>query len=163
MLCEPGWRGSAFWRGSTIITTHAITWIILWPAFIAGLIAAIAGALLLTWTEKQFADVQEAIIGGSFLLAATAALMLLASNPLGAEHMKDILVDQILWVNPISLQLQALLNAVILAIWIFFGSKMDRVGFLSFVRLRRYAIGASRQAVFGIRDADRPGARDAGL
>lgn len=34
---------------------------------------------------------------------------------------------------------------------------------LSFVRLRHYAIGATRRAVFGIRDADRPGARDVGI
>ena len=163
------------------MTTHAVTWSILWPAFIAGLIvaashvplgmqvlgkgivfidlaiaqiaglgvvaadalalesgtmvqisaltAAIAGALLLTWTEKKFPEVQEAIIGATFVLAATAALILLANNPHGAEHMKDILVGQILWVNPDSLGLQAAVTAIILAIWYGLGTRIGRVGF----------------------------------
>ena len=163
------------------MTTHAVTWSILWPAFIAGLIvaashvplgmqvlrkgivfidlaiaqiaglgvvaadalalesgtmvqisaltAAIAGALLLTWTEKKFPEVQEAIIGAAFVLAATAALILLANNPHGAEHMKDILVGQILWVNPDSLGLQAAVTAIILAIWYGLGTRIGRVGF----------------------------------
>lgn len=163
------------------MTTHAVTWSILWPAFIAGLIvaashvplgmqvlrkgivfidlaiaqiaglgvvaadalalesstmvqisaltAAIAGALLLTWTEKKFPEVQEAIIGAAFVLAATAALILLANNPHGAEHMKDILAGQILWVNPDSLGLQAAVTAIILAIWYGLGTRIGRVGF----------------------------------
>ena len=163
------------------MTTHAVTWSILWPAFIAGLIvaashvplgmqvlrkgivfidlaiaqiaglgvvaadalalesgtmvqisaltAAIAGALLLTWTEKKFPEVQEAIIGAAFVLAATAALILLANNPHGAEHMKDILAGQILWVNPDSLGLQAAITAIILAIWYGLGTRIGRVGF----------------------------------
>ena len=164
-----------------MMTTHAVTWGILWPAFIAGLIvaashvplgmqvlrkgivfidlaiaqiagfgviaadalqlesgtmvqmsaliAAIAGALLLTWTEKKFPDVQEAIIGVAFVLAATAALILLANNPHGAEHMKDILVGQILWVNPNTLWLQALISAMILGVWFGVGARIGRVGF----------------------------------
>ncbi len=95
----------------------------------SALVAAVIGALLLTWTEKKFPDVQEAIIGVAFVLAATAALILLANNPHGAEHMKDILVGQILWVNPNSLWLQATLNAIILAIWFAIGTRLGRVGF----------------------------------
>ncbi len=163
------------------MTTHAVTWSILWPAFIAGLIvaashvplgmqvlrkgivfidlaiaqiagfgviaadalalesgtmvqvsaltAAIAGALLLTWTEKKFPEVQEAIIGVTFVLAATAALILLSSNPHGAEHMKDILVGQILWVNADELWLQGAIGAIILAVWFGLGTRIGRVGF----------------------------------
>ena len=62
-------------------------------------VAALAGALLLTWTEKRWPEVQEAIIGVSFVLAASGALLLLASNPHGGEHLKELLVGQILWVN----------------------------------------------------------------
>ncbi len=163
------------------MTTHAITWSILWPALIAGLIVtashvplgmqvlrkgivfidlaiaqiaglgvivadsfgienaalvqgsalatAIAGALMLTWTEKKFPDVQEAIIGVAFVLAATAALILLSSNPHGAEHMKDTLVGQILWVNPDELWRQGVIGAIILAIWFGFGARIGRTGF----------------------------------
>src|SRR6187397_1795087 len=42
--------------------------------------AALAGALLLTWTERIWPDVQEAVIGVVFVLGATASLILLASN-----------------------------------------------------------------------------------
>ncbi len=163
------------------MTTHAITWSILWPALIAGLIVtashvplgmqvlrkgivfidlaiaqiagfgvvaadalgiedgamvqgaalvtAILGALILTWTEKKFPDVQEAIIGVTFVLAATAALILLSSNPHGAEHMKDILVGQILWVNPEALWLQGAISAIILAVWFGVGARIGRIGF----------------------------------
>jgi zinc/manganese transport system permease protein len=62
--------------------------------------AALAGAALLNLTERLWPEVQEAIIGVAFILAANAALLLLAANPSGAEHLKDLLVGQILWVKP---------------------------------------------------------------
>src|SRR5262245_326235 len=54
-----------------------------WAAQIAALTAALSGALLLTWTEKYWPEVQEAVIGVTFVLAASTALILLASNPHG--------------------------------------------------------------------------------
>jgi zinc/manganese transport system permease protein len=95
----------------------------------SALAAAILGAVVLTWTEKRFPDVQEAIIGVSFVLAATAALILLSSNPHGAEHMKDILVGQILWVNPSELWLQGAISAIVLIVWFTLGERISRVGF----------------------------------
>ena len=76
--------------------------------------AALAGALLLTWTEKRWPEVQEAIIGVSFVLAASGALLLLAANPHGSEHLKELLVGQILWVRPSELTLVAGVYALIL-------------------------------------------------
>ena len=70
-----------------------------WGVQVSALAAALAGALLLTWTEKLWPEVQEAIIGIAFVLAANAAMLLLAANPHGAEHLKELLVGQILWVN----------------------------------------------------------------
>ena len=67
---------------------------------VAALAAAIAGSLLLTWTEKVWPDVQEAVIGVVFVLAATGGVLLLASNAHGSEHLRDLLVGQILWVQP---------------------------------------------------------------
>src|SRR3954468_8738586 len=64
---------------------------------VSALLAALAGALLLTWTEKIWPDVQEAVIGVVFVLGATGGLLLLASNPHGAEHLQNLLVGQILW------------------------------------------------------------------
>src|SRR5437899_12194739 len=47
---------------------------------IAALTAALGGALLLTWTERIWPDVQEAVIGGVFILGATGSVLLVASN-----------------------------------------------------------------------------------
>ena len=79
--------------------------------------AALAGALLLNWTERRWPQVQEAIIGVIFILAANAAILLLAANPHGAEHLKDLLVGQILWVRPGDVPIMALASAAILAAW----------------------------------------------
>ena len=46
-----------------------------WLVQVAAAIAAILGALLLTWTEKRWPEVQEAQIGVLFILAATAGLL----------------------------------------------------------------------------------------
>ena len=95
----------------------------------AALAAALAGALFLTWTERRWPEVQEAIIGVVFALAASAALLLLAGNPHGAEHLKDLLVGQILWVDPKRLALEALAYLAITAAWFGFGERLGRTGF----------------------------------
>jgi zinc/manganese transport system permease protein len=95
----------------------------------AALATALAGALLLTWTEKRWPEVQEATIGTVFVLAASAGILLLAGNPHGAEHLKDLLVGQILWVTPSQLAVPAALTAAILGAWLALGEKLKRVGF----------------------------------
>ena len=100
-----------------------------WGAQIAAGAAALAGALLLTWTERIWPEVQEAVIGVVFIVAANLAILLLAANPHGAEHLKDLLVGQILWVTPGRLAWVAVASAVIAATWFAFGAKMGRVGF----------------------------------
>ena len=96
---------------------------------VAALAAALGGALLLTWTERVFADVQEAVIGVVFVLAATGGVLLLASNAHGGEHLRDLLVGQILWVQPSRLLLVAIAYAVVLAIWFGLGPRIGRAGF----------------------------------
>jgi len=96
---------------------------------IAALAAALAGALALTWTDKHWPDVQEAVIGVSFILAANLAILLLASNPHGGEHLKDLLIGQILWVTPAALLPVAVLSAVIAALWFGAGPRIGRIGF----------------------------------
>jgi zinc/manganese transport system permease protein len=100
-----------------------------WGAQACALLAALSGALALTWTEKRWPEVQEAIIGVSFVLAASGALLLLASNPHGGEHLKELLVGQILWVTPGRLMPVALVYAVLLAVWFTRGAAIGRVGF----------------------------------
>lgn len=96
---------------------------------IAALAAALATAIVLTWTERRWPEVQEAIIGVVFVLGASGAILMLAGNPHGGEHLKDLLVGQILWVSPARLPLQALIYAAILAIWFGLGARLGRAGF----------------------------------
>lgn len=96
---------------------------------VAALAAALACALLLTWSERRWPEVQEAIIGVVFVLASSAAILLLAKNPHGGEHLKDLLVGQILWVKPAQLPLVALAYGVLLALWFALGARLGRIGF----------------------------------
>ncbi|QYZ65225.1 MAG: zinc/manganese transporter permease [Gammaproteobacteria bacterium (ex Lamellibrachia satsuma)] len=96
---------------------------------LAAFSAAIAGALLLYWTERSWPNVQEAIIGSVFVLGATAAILLLAQNPMGGEHLKDLLVGQILWVDYPGLGLPALISLVVLAFWFGVGASRNLAAF----------------------------------
>ena len=111
---------------------------------IAAVSAALLGALLLTWTEKKWPEVQEALIGVFFVLAASAGILLLANNPHGGEHLKDLLAGQILWVSMSQLLPVSLLTALILAVWFGFKDKMGRAGFYGLFAL---AVTASVQMV----------------
>ncbi len=91
--------------------------------------AAVFGALLLTWTERRFPDIQEALIGILFVLAATGGILLLADNPHGGEQLRELLVGQILWVNPASLWPVAILYAGVLALWFGLAGQIGRIGF----------------------------------
>lgn len=96
---------------------------------VAALAAALAAALLLTWTERRWPEVQEAIIGVTFVLASSAAILLLADNPHGGEHLRELLIGQILWVHPARLVPVALVYGVILALWLGLGERLGRIGF----------------------------------
>lgn len=115
-----------------------------WAVQAAALAAAVAGALLLTWTERRWPEVQEAVIGTTFILGASGAVLLLAANPRGAEHLKDLLVGQILWVNSSRLLLVALVYSAILALW--FGAR-QRIGRTGFYLLFAVAVTVSVQLV----------------
>jgi zinc/manganese transport system permease protein len=96
---------------------------------VAALAAALAGALLLTWTERVWPDVQEAVIGVVFVLAATGGVLLLAGNAHGSEHLRDLLVGQILWAQPSRLLWAAAVYAGVLAIWFGWRERIGRAGF----------------------------------
>src|SRR4051812_27297358 len=116
--------------GLGVITADALGWEPQGAAMqVAALGAALLSALVLTWTERRWPEVQEAIIGVTFVLASSVALLMLASNPHGGEHLKDLLVGQILWVHPGRLPIDALIYGVILAIWFTAGARIGRVGF----------------------------------
>jgi zinc/manganese transport system permease protein len=106
--------------------------------------AAVLGALLLTWTEKRWPEVQEAQIGVIFVLAATAALLLVARDPHGGEHLRDLLAGQILWVSYGQLLFPALGAALILALLFLLRGRLGRLGFYLVFAL---AVTASVQLV----------------
>lgn len=100
-----------------------------WAVQAAAMAAAVAGALLMTWMERRWPDIQEALIGALFVLASSVGILLLAGNPHGGEHLKDLLVGQILWVTPGQLWAEAGLTAALLALWFGLGPRLGRVGF----------------------------------
>jgi zinc/manganese transport system permease protein len=106
--------------------------------------AAVLGALLLTWTEKRWPEVQEAQIGVLFVLAATGGLLLLAHNPHGGEHLRDLLSGQILWVRYEQLLIPAIGTALIMAALLVFKERLGRIGFYLLFAL---AVTASVQLV----------------
>jgi zinc/manganese transport system permease protein len=100
-----------------------------WAVQAAALGAALAGALLLTWTEKKYPEAQEPIIGVAFILAATASVILLAGNVHANENLRDLLVGQILWVPSAHLPIVTAIYAMILGIWFGLRRYIGRVGF----------------------------------
>ena len=112
---------------------------------IAAVAAALLGALLLTWTERRAPQQQEALIGVMFILAACAGILLLSGNPHGGEHLKDLLVGQILWVNTTQLLWLAGVTALLLlALWLGWVQRLGRFGFYAAFAL---AVTASVQLV----------------
>lgn len=111
---------------------------------IAAAIAALSGAGLLAWTDRRWPEYQEPLIGTLFVLAATGGVLLLANNPQGGEHLKDLLVGQILWVSYAQLVPAALLSVALLAVM---GWRRGRLEGLMFYALFALAITASVQLV----------------
>ena len=100
-----------------------------WRVQAAAVGAALLVAVILNWTGKHWRDVQEALIGAAFILAATAGILILAGNPHGGEHLKELLVGQILWVTPEQLVPVAVLYGICLVAWFAFPRRMDGFGF----------------------------------
>lgn len=106
--------------------------------------AALLGALWLTYSEKRWPEVQEALIGVLFVLAATGSIILLAHNPHGGEHLKDMLVGQILWVTYQQLPLAGLVSLAVALLWF---TLRQRLGGAGFYILFAFAVTASVQLV----------------
>jgi zinc/manganese transport system permease protein len=100
-----------------------------WQTQAAAVVAALLGALLLTWTERKRPEVQEALIGVLFVLASTAQILLLANDPHGGEALKDLLAGQILWVSTEQLLRAAVLTALFLVVWFRWRDRLGTIGF----------------------------------
>lgn len=106
--------------------------------------SALIGAVLLSLIERHYSEIQEALIGLIFVLAATASILLLSRDVHAGEHIKDLLVGQILWVTPSQLLATALTTAGLLLIWRQFASQFGTFGFYGLFAI---AVTASVQLV----------------
>ncbi len=88
-----------------------------WPAQAVAMAAALAAAALLTWLERRWPDIQEPLIGSLFVLAASLSALFAANDPHGGEHLRDLLVGQILWVDGRQLTLSTLASVLLLGAW----------------------------------------------
>ncbi len=111
---------------------------------LVAVMAAIIGSLALYQLRAVAVNIQEAIIGIIFILAATGILLLLSSDPHGGERLKSILVGQILWLQASDLLPLSIIYSVILGIWIRFKQHM---GEWLFYPLFAVAITLSTQTV----------------
>ncbi len=111
---------------------------------LAAATAALAGALLLAACERRWPDLQEALIGSAFVVAASLAVLLLAGDPHGGEHLAELLTGQILWASPQQVGGIAALYALLLAVLAWRGARLGTYGFYIVFAL---AITASVQLV----------------
>ena len=115
-----------------------------WQTQLAATSAALIGAAFLAWCERRWPDIQEALIGSTFVVAASLAVLMLSNDPRGGEHLSELLTGQILWVSTAQIIYLALLYAVLLAVW---GVLRERVGRLGFYLVFALAITASVQLI----------------
>ena len=114
--------------------------------------SALLGAALLAWIDQRLPDIKEACIGLTFVLAASGGILLMSHDVHAGEHLKDLLVGQILWVSNAQLIATALLSAVLLAIWRWSlrqtqDRQATRLGTFGFYALFALAVTASVQLV----------------
>lgn len=88
-----------------------------WAVQLSAFLAALGGAMALRWAERHWANVLEALIGVVFVLAVSAALLILANDPHGGERLKDLLAGQLLWVTYGDLWVPIGLSLAIIVLW----------------------------------------------
>jgi zinc/manganese transport system permease protein len=127
-----------------VIGAELLGWESAWAVQIAAATAAVAGALLITMTEKRWPRLQEALIGLMFVIAASAGILLLSGNAHAGERLRDLLGGQILWVGWERLWPVAVLYCLLLAAWFGWRERLGRAGFYLVFAL---AVTASVQLV----------------
>ncbi len=101
-----------------------------WEVQLAATSSALIAAIILGYLEKHYQQFQEALIGTTFILAATGSILLLVGNPHGGQSLKDLLVGQILWITWQQLLPAALMTSFILLIMYNFRQILNRrIGF----------------------------------
>jgi len=115
-----------------------------WLIQLAALVFAMVAALGFRLTERYWPQSQEAVIGLSYVLAATVAMLLLSSQPQGADHFQQILSGEMLFVSWEKILAHLPVYGLVLAVW--FALPRIREG-LGFYVLFALAITSSVQLV----------------
>ncbi len=100
-----------------------------WWTQLGAVAAALVGAQFLHWRETRDPARQEAVIGVVFVAAACLALLVMSQDPQGAEHLRNLLVGQILWSHWQGLLPLAGVTAGVLTAWFGFGLRHSPQGF----------------------------------
>lgn len=106
--------------------------------------AGIAVAWFFRWVERKTPGEQEAVIGSSFILAASMALLVLTDNPHGGEELRNVLSGQILFVSWSDIASFLPVYALVSVIWFVFPRARKGGGFFVLFAL---AVTASVQLV----------------
>ena len=113
-----------------------------WQTQVIAAVAALLGAALIGGFERFWPESQEALIGTTFVMAATGSLLLLAGDPHAGDHLTDLLAGQLLWVDLEQLGWVAAVYGLVLLLWFSFGP-----GRLRFYLLFAVTVTASVQLV----------------
>lgn len=99
---------------------------------LSALFFALCAGGIFAWLEKIAPKNLEALIGSAFVLSACLAILLLANDPHGGEHMQDMLAGQILWVSWTQLIITGLVYTVLLFAWFRFKQYRSKRFYLVF-------------------------------
>ena len=96
---------------------------------LVALTCAILAGLFFYKVETKIPKQQEAIIGVTFILAASLAILLLANHPSGGEEIRHLLSGQILFVTWQDVAKHTPIYILILALWFFKKEYRNNIGF----------------------------------
>ncbi|MFA5625942.1 MAG: metal ABC transporter permease [Thiohalomonadaceae bacterium] len=112
-----------------MVIIHVLQIDSVWISQLGALSAALSGALLFNLTERLWPQIQEAIIGSGFVVSSSLVILLLSYDPHGGEHLQELLVGQILWINWADLWLLGGMSLLALFAWFGLGLERSRAGF----------------------------------
>ena len=88
-----------------------------WIAQIIALIFAMSAAFFFKIVENKIKSQQEAIIGVSFILAASLSILILSDHPTGGEEIRHLLSGQLLFITWHDVLLHLPIYILILVLW----------------------------------------------
>ena len=125
-----------------------------WIMQLMALACAILAGLFFRKVEKAIPEQQEAIIGVSFVLAASLTILLLADHPHGGEEIQHLLSGQMLFVTWEDVITHAPIYALILAVWFLKTVLEGRHWFLSDFCAGHHFICATYRGLCRVRQSD---------